>query len=172
MPSKVYINIEDHRVIDNGRTVEDVTKIGLPTVEHSTTQLQNISGMSMDIDMPDLTHINAMDFTLYHNNGNNCKYLCQPGKHTIEVRAARQGFNTAKGVIEHKSVKYRIVGVHVSTDKGDLEKGSPYGSTEKYSVLRFEEIVEGKTTTLVDAMAGVIRYNGVSYNDVVQNMLK
>lgn len=172
MPSRVYVNIEDHRVIDNGRTVEDVTKIGLPTVEHSTTALQNISGMAMDIEMPDLTHLNAMDFTLYHNNGVNCKWLSQPEKHTIEVRAARQSYNTAKGVIEHKSVKYRIVGVHVSSQKGDLEKGSPYGSTEKYSVLRFEEIVEGTTTTLIDAMAGVIRVNGKNYSDVVQKMLK
>lgn len=172
MPSKVYNNIEGHRVIDNNRTVEDVTKIGLPTVKHPTTSISNISGMAMDVDMPNTTHLEAMDFTLYHNNGVNCKRLADPGKHTIEARTVRQRYNVAKGLIEHESVKFLITGVHVETQKGDIETGSPYGSTEKYSVLRYEEIINGTSVTIADAMAGLIKYNGKNCTDVVENMLK
>ena len=32
MPSKVYNNIEDHRLLDNKRICEDVTKISLQLV--------------------------------------------------------------------------------------------------------------------------------------------
>jgi phage tail tube protein FII len=170
MPSKVYNNVEDHRLLDNGTVCEDVTKVGLPTLEHPTDEIK-ASGMVMDIDMPNTTHLNASDFTIYHNNGVNCKMLANPGKHTIEFRTVRQKYDVPTGTIGHESVKYRVIGVHRSTEKGDIETGSPYGSTEKYSLLRYEEEVNGEITTLVDAMAGVLKFNGVDYNSEVQSML-
>ena len=171
MPSKVYNNVEGHKLIDNNRTCEDVTKIGLPTVKHPTTTI-SASGMAMDVDMPNTTHLEAMDFTITHNNGVNCQYLAQPGKHTIEARTVRQRYNVAKAVIEHEAVKFRILGVHVETQKGDIETGSPYGTTEKYSIIRYEEEVNGKVVVLVDATAGIIKYNGTNFTDEVENLLK
>ena len=175
MPQRVYNNIEGHRVIDTVRgvqyTVEDVTKIGLPTIKHPTTELKNISGMAMDMNMPNATHLEAMEFTLYHNNGVNCRYLSMPEKHYVEVRTVRQRFNNASGEIEHESVKYRITGLHTETSKGDLETGSPYGSTEKYAVSRYEEEIDGEIVTIVDAMNGIIKYNGTEYTDVIESML-
>lgn len=170
MPSKVYNNVEDHRLLDNGSVCEDVTKVGLPTLEHPTDEIK-ASGMVMDIDMPNTTHLNASEFTVYHNNGVNCKKLARPGKHSIEFRTVRQRYDVAGGDIGHESVKFRIIGVHKSTEKGDIETGSPYGSTEKYSLLRYEEEINGEVTTLVDAMAGVLKFNGVDYNSKVQSML-
>ena len=171
MPSKVYNNVEDHRLIDGSRTVEDVTKVGLPTIKHATTTI-DVAGMAMAVDMPNISHIEAMEYTVTHNNGANCKYLATPGKHIQEFRTVRQKYDVAKGKIEHESVKYRLVGIHVETAKGDIETGSPYGSTDKYSCLRYEEEVNGTVTTVVDAMAGIIKFNGVSYSDEVQNLLK
>ena len=176
MPSKVYNNVEDHRLIDEvtggkKKTVEDVTKVGLPTITHPTTTI-DAAGMAVAVDMPNVTHLNAMDYTITHNNGVNCDQLQKPGKHTQEFRTVRQKYNVAKGVIEHESVKYKMVGVHVETQKGDIETGSPYGSTEKYSCLRYEEIVNNKTTVLLDAMAGIIKYGDKTYTDVVKDMLK
>lgn len=171
MPKRVYNNVEDHRLLDGKSVVEDVTKVGLPTIKHPTTTI-SAAGMVMDVDMPNVTHIEAMDYSIYHNNGTNCGILATPGKHVQEFRTVRQRYDVAKAVIQHESVKYRLVGVHVETQKGDIETGSPYGSTEKYSCLRYEEEVNGKIMTIVDAMAGVLKYNGVSYSDAVQNMLK
>lgn len=170
MPNYVYNNVERHRLLDNGKVVEDVTKVGLPTIKHTSTTV-SASGMSMDVDMPDTTHMDSMEFTVYHNNGVNGKLLAAPGKHSIEVRVARQLYNVAKGSMTHGSVKYRIVGVHSETQKGDIETGSPYGSTEKYSVLRYEEEVAGKIVTVIDAMTGDIKYNGKSYTDEVEKLL-
>ena len=171
MPSKVYNNVEGHRLIDNRRTCEDVTKIGLPTIKHPTTTI-SASGMAMDVDMPNTTHLEAMEFTVTHNNGVNCKHLSDPGKHIVEARTVRQRYNVAKGEIERELVKFRVTGVHTETQKGDIETGSPYGSTEKYSVLRFEEEVNGSVVTIVDAMAGIIKFNGVDYADAVEKLLK
>ena len=171
MPKKVYNNVEDHRLIDNNKTVEDVTKVGLPTIKHPTTSI-SASGMAMDVDMPNTTHIEAMDYSIYHNNGVNSQYLATPGKHVQEFRTVRQRYDVAKATIEHESVKYRLTGIHVETQKGDIETGSPIGSTEKYSCVRYEEEVNGKITVVIDAMAGVIKYNGKAFTDAVQNMLK
>lgn len=171
MPSKVYNNIEGHRLLDNGRICEDVTKIGLPTITHPTTTI-SAAGMAVDVDMPNITHLDAMEFSITHNNGVNCKFLSDPGKHSIELRTVRQRYTVAKGEIEHESVKFRVVGVTKETQKGDIETGSPYGSTVKYSCLRFEEEVDGKIVTIIDAMAGIIKYNGTDFTSSVENLLK
>lgn len=171
MPKKVYNNVEDHRLLDGKLTVEDVTKVGLPTIKHTVNSI-DVAGMAMAVDMPNTTHVDAMDYSIYHNNGLNCEVLANPGKHTHEFRTARQVYDVATARIKHVSVKFRLVGVHVETQKGDIETGSPYGSTEKYSCLRYEEEVNGKVTTLIDAMAGVIKYNGKTYSDEVKNLLK
>ena len=171
MPQKVYNNIEGHRLIDNKRTVEDVTKFSAPTVKHPTTEIKNVSGMAMDVDMPDTTHLEAMELTINHNNGVNCNYLADPGKHILEIRTVRQRYYVAKAEIEHESVKFRFTAIHVSTEKGDIETGSPYGSTEKFSVVRYEEEINGKVVTIADAMAGLIRYNGKDCTGVLEKML-
>lgn len=171
MPKKVFNNVEDHRLYDGKDLVEDVTKVGLPTVSHPTTTI-DAAGMAMAIDMPNITHVEAMEYSITHNNGTNCSKLQRPGKHSHEFRTVRQVYNVAKGDFEHKSVKYRLTGVHTKTEKGDIETGSPYGSTDSYSCLRYEEIVDGKTTVLIDGMAGIIKYDGKSYTDAVQNLLK
>lgn len=171
MPSKVYNNIEGNRVLDNDKVCEDVTSFTLPTISHPTSTI-SASGMAMDVDIPNTTHLEAMEFGVSHNNGVNCNLLAAPGKHTLEGRAVRQRYNVANGEIEHESVKWRVTGVHKSTEKGSIETGNPYGSTDKYSVLRFEEIINGTTTVLIDAMAGIIKFNGKSYTDPVENLLK
>lgn len=171
MPSKVYNNVEGHRALDNGKVCEDVTSITLPTISHPTDTI-SASGMAMDVDMPNTTHLEAAEFAIAHNNGVNCNELANPGKHNLEVRVVRQQYDVAKAEIEHKSVKYRVTGVHKSSEKGTVENGNPLGSTEKYSVLRYEEIIDGVTTVLVDAMQGTITFNGVSFTDPVENLLK
>jgi len=171
MLAKVYNNVEGNRVLDNGKVCEDVTSFTLPTISHPTSTI-SASGMAMDVDIPNTTHLEAAEFGVSHNNGVNCNLLGAPGKHSLEGRAVRQRYNVAKGEIEHESVKWRVTGIHKSTEKGNIETGNPYGSTEKFSVLRFEEIVDGVTTVLVDAMAGIISFNGKSYTDPVENLLK
>ena len=77
----------------------------------------------------------------------------------------------ALGEIEHESVKYRVTGVHKSTEDGTVEAGNPLGSSDKYSVLRYEKIMNGEVVTLIDVMTGTIKINGQDITDVVQSML-
>lgn len=172
MATKVFNNVEDHRLLDGSTIVEDVTSVGLPTIEHQTTDFENISGMSMDITMPNMTRLKAMEFTVSHNNGANSHLLAVPGKHMIEFRLARQRFDVAKSEMAHESVKYRITALHISTEKGDVETGNPLGSTDKFAVLRYEEIVAGKQTVLIDGPSGIVKFNGKNYTDAVQSLLK
>lgn len=171
MLSKVYNNVEGNRVLDNSLVCEDVTSFSLPTISHPTSTIK-ASGMAMDVDAPDTTHLDAMEFSVSHNNGVNCTELGKPGKHLLEGRAVRQRYNVASGEIEHESFKVRVTGLHKSTEKGTVETGNPLGSTDKYSVLRYEEIVGGETTILVDAMAGIIKFGGTDYTDPVESLLR
>lgn len=170
MPKNVRCNVEDHRLIDNGRKCEDITSFTPPNLEHPTTSVK-AAGMVMDVDIPNMLHYNAMEFEIAHNNGTNCAGLAEPGMHNIECRIARQNYITSQGEVELEMVKIRVRGSHRSTEKGSIETDNPYGSTEKYSVLRYEEEIDGRVTTLIDSTAGIIRINGVDYSGRLTSML-
>ena len=51
MPSKVYNNVEDYRLIDNGRAVEDVQNVSLPTITRTSTSI-DAAGMVAAVDVP------------------------------------------------------------------------------------------------------------------------
>lgn len=170
MPKKVYNNVEDHKLLDNNRVAEDITSVGIPDIEHPTVDIDS-AGMAGAVSMPNQVKINNMELTIAHNNGVNCARLQDTGKHNIEFRLARQRYNVPKGEIEHESVKYRFVAVHRSTADGTIESGNPIGSNERFTVLRYEKIIDGTTVTLVDKMTGTIKINGVDISSQVQNLL-
>lgn len=161
--SNVRCNVEDHRLLDNGVRCEDVTSFTLPDIKHPTTDVK-ASGLIMDLSVPNKYHFESMEFKVSHNNGNNCAMLSAPGKHSLEGRIARQNYGVAQGEMDLELVKVRAVGLHVSTEKGDIETGNPYGSTETFSVLRYEEEIDGEVTTLIDSTTGQIRINGIDYS--------
>lgn len=170
MPSKVYNNVEGHRVIDNGSIIEDVTSVTIPTISHPTTTI-SASGMIMDVDMPNVAHLDAMELTVAHNNGVNTTQFANPGKHMIEVRIVRQRYNVAIADIEHESVKFRMTCLHKSCDKGNIETGNPYGSSDKFTVLRYEEEINGEVVVVADAMSGVLNFNGNSVTETIESLL-
>lgn len=171
MPKKVFNNVVDHRLLDNGSVVEDVTSVALPSIEHPTTSIKS-TGMVGDVDMPNTARVNAMELTINHNKGVNHHLLTSPGKHKIELRLARQVYDTPRGEITPESVKYRFVCVHKKTDKGNVENDNPMATVDTFSVLRFEEIVNGSTTVLIDVMAGILKFNGKDYASEIQELLK
>lgn len=165
------INVVDHLLLDNNHEVEDVTSVVLPTFEHPTTEIDT-SGVALVMDIPDMTKFNAAEYAIAHNNGTNSKHLAQPGIHTDEFRTVRQKYTVSKTKIEYESVKYRLKGIHKSTEKGTIETGNPWGSTDKYSLIRYEEIVDGKQTMLIDGPNNIIKINGKDYAEDVQKLLK
>lgn len=169
MRTKIRVNVEGHRLLDNGVVCEDVTKITLPTIKHPTTEISG-AGLALALQIPNQARVEPMEFAISHNNGVNCNLLINPGVHFFEVRTAISDYVTVSGSVGYGSIKYRVYGQYVSSEKGDIETGNPLGSTEKYSVTRFEEIIDGKTTVLIDA--GNVVKNGVNCIDPVENLLK
>lgn len=167
---KVYANVVDHVLKDGNHKIEDVTKVGLPDISHPTTNV-SASGMAGSIDMPDTTRVEAMDFSISHNNGVKCARLARAGKHEFEFRAARQRYSTNNVSMGMEAAKYRVTAIHKQTQKGDIESGNPYGSTETYSVIRYEEELNGVVTVLIDIPGGIVEFDGVRYSDKVANLL-
>lgn len=171
MQKHVKVNVVGHRLVDNGRVIEDVTSVDMPNIEHPTTTISKVSGMVMDVDMPNPYRVNATTFTVHHNNGENCRYLSDPGRHEFEFRGVRQDYVTAEGNAKNEPFKYRLVGELVSTEHGSIELDNPWGGVNKYSMLRIEVEVNGEVITLVDAMKGIQRSNGVDINDEIEKLL-
>lgn len=172
MPKQIKINVEDHKLIDNKKVCEDITSVTLPTFEHPTTTIENVSGMTMDLDVPNTSRYKAAEISVAHNNGVNCELLQTPGKHVMEFRVARQVFNNKESDMGHEGFKVRVTALFKSVEKGNIEKGNPWGSTVKYSILRYEEIVNGVQTMLVTATGGKLVVNGQSFYDDIEALLK
>lgn len=171
MAKKVFNNIAGIRVLFDGKEVEDVTSITLPDIRNTTTSI-DAAGMVAAVDMPDSTHYEAMEASVAHNNGTNCALMQTPGKHTLEIRIARQVYDVAKADIAHQADRFRLSVVHKSSQKGSVERNNPLGGTEGFSVLRYEEIQGKKTILLIDAAAGKVTANGKNFSDVIQKLLQ
>ena len=170
MPKKVFCNVEDHRLYADGVLCEDITSVTLPTVEHTTTEIK-AAGLMMELDMPNTTRLKAMEFAVSHNNGENCHLLMGSKKQTLEFRLVRQRYDSAQAEIAHESVKYRVTAIFKKREEGSVETDNPLGYTDTFSVIRYEEIINGKEVLVADAMAGLIRKNGEDVTDIVQQML-
>lgn len=170
MPKKVACNVEGVRVIDNDSVIEDVQSMELPEIAFTTTEVDS-SGMVAAVDIPSMTHVDAMEYSIEHNNGLNCHLLSSPGKHHTELRIARQAYNVNKGEMELESIKHRMTGVLKSSKGGSVEQKNPLGNTETYSVLRYEKEVNGEIVTIVDATAGILKINGKDYTSELESLL-
>lgn len=169
MPKHIYNNVEDHRLYCNGIVCEDITSVTLPTIKHPTSEFK-AAGMSMNMNMPNTSRLEAMELSVSHNNGTNCNLLRSNEAMTLEFRLVRQRYDATQAAIGHESVKYRVKCLHVSTEEGTAQTDNPLGYTEKYSIIRYEEILNGKEVLMADATSG-FRINGVDRTDVVQQML-
>ena len=127
--------------------------------------------MAVGVDMPDTTRLDPMDFSIAHNNGVNCRYLAVPEKHLIEIRVARQKYDIAGAEIDLEGDTFRFTCIPVETSMGNLEMGNPMGSTVKYSILRFEVVLDGETVFIADAMAGLLVWNGAEVTGKVESIL-
>jgi len=170
MPKHVYNNVIGERVFDGGVVIEDVTTVTPPSLSHPTTSIQKVTGLYADLNIPDDNRFEAMELSIAHNNGLNCRKLTEPGIHNLEFRIARQRFDTINAQNELESVKVMATAAHVSTDKGTFELGNPYGSTEKYAVLHYREEIDGVEVVNVSALTGG-HVNGVSISDKVEALL-
>lgn len=171
MPKMIKVNVEDHKLIDDGRVCEDVTEVGLPDLEFVTIAIENISGLAGNMDLPLSSKLQATEYTINHNNGTNCERLFDPVIHKQEFRAVRQVLDTARASVGYESVKYRLHGKPKGSTGGNITKGNPWGGAVRYSMLRYEEIVNGKQTKMIDILANKVVINGKDYSLDVSKLL-
>lgn len=170
MPKKVANKVVGNKLMDGSYEIEDVTSVTIPDVEYGVDEF-DVSGLAAVIEAIDPTHVNAMTFSIAHNNGLNCWRLNSPKKHQFELRIAQQVLNTSNGSVKPNSVKYRIDGMPKKISDGTVERGNPLGTTVDFTVLRFEKEVSGVVVTLIDALANIVKINGVDYTNQINELL-
>ncbi len=170
MPKIIYNNVIDHRLLDGDVTVEDVMTITPPEIKFKTTEM-DVAGMIGAIDIPDISGLEKMTMDINHNKGLNHEVLNTPGKHKFEFRIARQRLSTSNAELSAEGVKIRVTAMFVGEKRSEVERGNPMATTNTYSVLRFEEEVNGKQTTCIDVLAGIVKVNGKDYSNDYQHLL-
>lgn len=172
MAKTIHNKIVDNLMMDGNTEVEDITSVGLPEIAFIADELANVSGLAGNLNVPDVTRVQAMTFTINHNNGRNCEGLNTPTWHDFEFRTAQQVMETTRADMNHRSIKYRVEAYPTKISDGTVERGNPLGATIEYSVRRVEKEVAGQVVTKVDILGGEIMINGRSYTSDVQRLLQ
>lgn len=175
MASYIFNNIEDFRLNDQlpgekeAVEIEDVMKVGLPSPKRQTTSI-DVAGMAGAIEVP-ANRLEAMDFTITHNNGINCERLSMPGKHSFWFRTAVQQYDKTDGTMKHFGDKWHLEGLWVETQNGDIETGSPNSTTEKYSCTLMERYRNGVRVLQIDLISQVVIMNGQNQFSSIKDLL-
>lgn len=170
MNKQVHNKVVDSRIFDGSTLVEDVTSVDTPDIEFVNDEI-DIPGATSKLNIISPYQVGAMTLTVNHNNGNGCDSLNTPETHKLEMRVARQVITTATGETSYESFKIRAWGTPMSVSRGSVERGNPMGSSVKFSLMRYEEERMGKTTILIDALAGKLEINGKDYASQINRML-
>lgn len=170
MNKQVHNKVVDNRLFNGSTAVEDVTSVETPDIEFVNDEI-DIPGATAKLNVVSPYQVGAMTLTVNHNNGNGCDSLSTPEIHKLEMRIAQQVITAATGETGYKLVKVRAWGTPMSVSRGTVERGNPMGSSVKFALTRYEEEHEGKTTILIDALAGKLEMNGTDYAGAINRML-
>lgn len=170
MIKKWQNNVVDHKIYDGGVEIINVQEVVLPSIEFNTTDFTP-GGIAGDLTLPNFYKLKAMTISVKHNGGSQNRELKRLGRHNFEFRLAVQELNGDTGELEAKAVKYRVGAVLTSTSDDKVSRDNPISNESQYSVLTYQEEIDGEIVTDIDILADKIMINGVTYTDKIAALL-
>ncbi len=137
-------------VYENGSEYLGIAKVTLPDTENKTFTV-NGAGIAGDIDMPVPGHRNAMTATIEFTDATEAAYkLAEHRKHTIDLRAAHEEYDSTVGAIAVKAYKHILDVIPKKLGGGDVAPASPQSISGEYSVLSRKDYIDGVLVRDID----------------------
>ncbi|MBE6537937.1 MAG: phage tail protein [Ruminococcaceae bacterium] len=130
-------------VYENGSEYLGVAKVTLPDTENKTFTV-NGAGIAGDIDLPVPGHRNAMTATITFTDATEAAYkLAENRKHTIDLRAAHEEYDSTSGALKVKAYKHILDIIPKKLGGGDVAPATPQSISGEYSVLARKDYIDG-----------------------------
>lgn len=137
-------------VYENGSEYLGIAKVTLPDTENKSFTVSG-AGIAGDIDMPIPGHRNAMSMTIEFVDATEAAFkLAEHRKHTIDLRAAHEEYNSTEGKIKVTAFKHILDIIPKKLGGGDLAPSNPQAISGEYSVLARKDYIDGKLVRDID----------------------
>lgn len=137
-------------VYENGSEYLGIAKVTLPDTENKTISV-NGAGIAGDIDLPVPGHRNAMTATITFTDATEEAYkLAEARKHTIDLRAVHEEYDSTSGEIKTVAYKHVLDVVPKKLGGGDVAPATPQSISGEYSVLSRKDYIDGKLVRDID----------------------
>ena len=163
-------NVIAHKVVVDGKDVDDNVSCQLPSIEIQTGEIKG-AGILGTIDMPATGQVGSMTFSMSQRSINkNAADLAKPGIQNIELRF-NQDVRNSNGQIVPEGTKVFISGVNKKYDPGKVESNATMDGSIEFEVLRYRQVVNGVETLLIDKLNYIYKVNGIDYMEKVRATL-
>lgn len=139
-------------VYENGSEYLGVAKVTLPDTENKTFTVTG-AGIAGDIELPVPGHRSAMTLTIEFTDATEAAFkLAEQRKHTIDLRAAHEEYDSTTGEVKTIAYKHILDVVPKKLGGGDLAPANPQSISGEYSVLSRKDYINGQLVRDIDPL--------------------
>lgn len=148
-----------------------LSEVTLPEISNMTQEISG-AGIGGKIESVILGAIEAMTLTLnFRTVTKNAIKLHEPRQHHIDLRAAQQQRDTAKGTTEVVKVKHILVITPKKLNPGKVSTASAAEVSGEYAVSYYASYIDGKKILEIDPLNYIYFVNGKDYLAAVRRAL-
>lgn len=161
--AKVDETVIGFAVYENGKEYVGLSEVALPEISAVTEEITG-AGIAGKMESVVLGAIEAMTATFnFRTVTNNAVSLHEPRQHNIDLRAAQQQNDTAKGVTEVVKVRHCLKMVPKKLNPGKVASSSAAEVSGEYAVQYFATYINGVKKLEIDPLNYIYFVNGKDY---------
>jgi len=161
----------DFEVYEDGSSFIGVASCTLPNKNQKTVTI-NGAGMGGDIDCAISGQFDAMEMPMnFRGYTEGAAKLCEPRRHTIDLRIAEQHEDPVQGTMKIVKVRHVMVVLPKSKSGGNVAPASANETNIVTSVRYWATYIDGKKLEEFDPINGINIINGVDYGEPIRKAL-
>lgn len=158
-------------VYEDAKEYVGMSEVALPEISAMTEEIEG-AGISGKIESVVMGAIEAMTATFnFRTVTNNAIKLHEPRQHNIDLRAAQQVNNTAKGTTEVVKVRHCLKMIPKKLNPGKVASSSAAEVSGEYAVQYYATYINGKKKLEIDPLNYIYNVNGKDYLKAVRSAL-
>lgn len=163
--------IIDFEVYEDSNNFVGVAQVNLPSINYITQQLTG-AGIAGTIDAVLIGMVDAMSATMnFRSAMGSAIDLLKPEKHTLDLRAAEQHWNTANTERNVVADKWVMVAVPKNFAPGTVAPASLTDTSLEFSVTYYAGYKDGKKVWEIDPYNYICIVDGIDYMEPVRKAL-
>ena len=165
------VGVIDCEVYEDGQAFVGFASCTLPDKTQKTVTVTG-AGTGGDLECPVSGQYEAMSMPIvFKGYTEGVGKLCEPRRHTIDLRVAEQHEDPVLGTMKIANVKHVMIVIPKTKSGGDIAPASSNNTTVTVSVRYWATYINGKLIEEFDPVNGKNMINGVDYGEPIRRAL-